>query len=122
MAGVLAQLLIPVAQALGEGSWQRVKACRAPNCHWAFYDRSRNHSGVWCEMAVCGNRTKVRTYPRAGPARAGAEDLGAAPSDAERRELACVKSCSRRRTCGGAALLARARNRPASRGSRRGGP
>ncbi len=62
VAGALARLLIPVAQALGEGSWQRVKACRAPDCRWAFYDRSRNRSGVWCEMAVCGNRTKVRAY------------------------------------------------------------
>ncbi len=62
VAGALARLLIPVAQGLADGSWQRVKACRSPSCHWAFYDRSRNRSGVWCEMAVCGNRTKVRAY------------------------------------------------------------
>jgi predicted RNA-binding Zn ribbon-like protein len=61
-AGAIARLLIPVAEALGDGSWERVKACRAPDCQWAFYDRSRNRSGVWCEMAVCGNRTKVRAY------------------------------------------------------------
>lgn len=61
-AGALARLLIPVADALGDGSWQRVKACRSSDCHWAFYDRSRNRSGVWCEMAICGNRTKVRAY------------------------------------------------------------
>ncbi len=62
VAGALAGLLVPVANALADGSWQRVKACRAADCKWAFYDRSRNRSGVWCEMAVCGNRTKVRTY------------------------------------------------------------
>ena len=62
--GALAQLLAPVARAIGGGSWQRVKACRAEDCHWAFYDRSRNRSGVWCDMAVCGNRTKVRAYRR----------------------------------------------------------
>ncbi|MGO9762764.1 MAG: CGNR zinc finger domain-containing protein [Solirubrobacteraceae bacterium] len=61
-AGALARLLIPLAEALGDGSWQRVKACRADDCQWAFYDRSRNRSGVWCEMAVCGNRKKVRAY------------------------------------------------------------
>ncbi len=61
-AGAVARLLVPVADALADGSWRRVKACRAPGCRWAFYDRSRNRSGVWCEMAVCGNRTKVRTY------------------------------------------------------------
>ncbi len=60
--GALAQLLVPVASAFADGSWRRAKACRAPDCRWAFYDRSRNRSGVWCEMAVCGNRTKVRTY------------------------------------------------------------
>jgi len=70
-AGALARLLIPVADALGDGSWQRVKACRAPGCHWAFYDRSRNRSGVWCQMAVCGNRTKVRAYRERIPARPG---------------------------------------------------
>jgi predicted RNA-binding Zn ribbon-like protein len=61
-AGSLARLLVPVAAASSDGTWLRVKACRANDCHWGFYDRSRNRSGVWCEMAVCGNRTKVRAY------------------------------------------------------------
>jgi predicted RNA-binding Zn ribbon-like protein len=61
-AGVLAQLLVPVAHAAMDGTWQRVKACDADDCQWAFYDSSRNRSGRWCDMAVCGNRTKVRTY------------------------------------------------------------
>jgi predicted RNA-binding Zn ribbon-like protein len=60
--GSLARLLVPVAHASSDGTWLRVKACRAHDCQWAFYDRSRNRSGVWCEMAVCGNRTKVRAY------------------------------------------------------------
>jgi predicted RNA-binding Zn ribbon-like protein len=60
--GALAELLVPVARAMEDGSWERMKACRADTCHWAFYDRSRNRSGTWCEMAVCGNRTKVRAY------------------------------------------------------------
>jgi predicted RNA-binding Zn ribbon-like protein len=66
VAGALASLLAPVAHAIGDGSWRRVKACRAGNCQWAFYDRSRNRSGTWCDMAVCGNRTKVRAYRRRG--------------------------------------------------------
>jgi predicted RNA-binding Zn ribbon-like protein len=65
-AGALASLLVPVALAMGDSSWARAKACRAEDCAWAFYDRSRNRSGVWCEMAVCGNRTKVRAYRRRG--------------------------------------------------------
>jgi len=62
VCGALARVLIPVAASLADGSWQRAKACRAGDCTWAFYDRSRNRSAVWCEMAVCGNRTKVRAY------------------------------------------------------------
>jgi predicted RNA-binding Zn ribbon-like protein len=61
-AGALAWLLVPVARGIEDGSWARAKACRSDDCAWAFYDRSRNRSGVWCEMAVCGNRTKVRAY------------------------------------------------------------
>jgi predicted RNA-binding Zn ribbon-like protein len=61
-AGALAGLLAAVAAADADGSWQRAKACRADDCEWAFYDHSRNRSGVWCDMAVCGNRTKVRAY------------------------------------------------------------
>ncbi len=61
-AGTLARLLVPVAHASLDGTWRRVKACDAESCQEAFYDQSRNRSGRWCEMAVCGNRTKVRTY------------------------------------------------------------
>ncbi|HEY2438856.1 MAG TPA: ABATE domain-containing protein [Solirubrobacteraceae bacterium] len=61
-AGILAQLLVPVARAAADGAWVRAKACDADDCQEAFYDRSRNRSARWCDMAVCGNRTKVRAY------------------------------------------------------------
>ncbi len=61
-AGALAALLVPVATAMQDGTWERVKGCRADECHWAFYDFSRNRAGTWCDMAVCGNREKVRAY------------------------------------------------------------
>jgi predicted RNA-binding Zn ribbon-like protein len=60
--GLLAQLLVPITHAAMDGTWGRVKACVADDCRWAFYDSSRNRSGRWCDMAVCGNREKVRTY------------------------------------------------------------
>jgi predicted RNA-binding Zn ribbon-like protein len=66
--GVLARLLVPVTHAAMDGSWARVKACVADDCQWAFYDSSRNRSGRWCDMAVCGNREKVRTYRSKRPA------------------------------------------------------
>jgi predicted RNA-binding Zn ribbon-like protein len=57
-------LLGRVAELMAEGSWSRLKACRAEDCHWAFYDRARNQSRAWCSMRVCGNRQKARVYRR----------------------------------------------------------
>jgi len=56
----LARLLLIVRDAQREGSWERLKACRNPDCRWAFYDRSHAGRGAWCDMAVCGNRIKNR--------------------------------------------------------------
>jgi predicted RNA-binding Zn ribbon-like protein len=60
--GALATMLAGVAQASAQGTWERLKACSAESCQWAFYDRSKNRSGRWCSMQTCGNRTKTRTY------------------------------------------------------------
>lgn len=60
--GVIAAVLAIVLESVADGSWPRLKACRGEECHWAFYDRSRNRSGQWCVMAVCGNRSKARAY------------------------------------------------------------
>ena len=47
-----------------------MKACRNERCRWVFYDHSRNHTGTWCSMRICGNRHKVRAH-RARQAAAG---------------------------------------------------
>jgi predicted RNA-binding Zn ribbon-like protein len=60
--GALGRLLVTVADAQREGTWARLKACPAEDCQFAFYDRSRNRSAVWCDMKVCGNRHKVRSF------------------------------------------------------------
>ncbi|MDX6486775.1 MAG: hypothetical protein QOF43_1928 [Gaiellaceae bacterium] len=60
--GALADLVGIVYTAMADGTWPRLKACRREVCQWLFYDRSRNHSAVWCRMAVCGNRTKTKAY------------------------------------------------------------
>lgn len=60
--GALGRLLVIVYAAINDGSWERLKACRLDTCHWAFYDHTKNHSGAWCTMEVCGNRAKARTY------------------------------------------------------------
>jgi predicted RNA-binding Zn ribbon-like protein len=53
-------LIVIVHEAQLTGAWPRLKACR--HCTYAFYDRSKNRSAAWCSMAICGNRTKNRTY------------------------------------------------------------
>lgn len=60
--GAIAQLLAIVAAAVNDGHWERLKACPRENCFWAFYDRTKNRSGRWCTMDVCGNVEKARTY------------------------------------------------------------
>ena len=50
--------------AMLDGRWRRLKACPGDQCGWAFYDHSRNNSGRWCSMAVCGGRSKARTHYR----------------------------------------------------------
>jgi predicted RNA-binding Zn ribbon-like protein len=59
---VLGRLLAIVAEAQATGDWARLKACQAEDCHWAFFDGSRNRSRTWCSMSVCGNRAKARSY------------------------------------------------------------
>lgn len=56
----LFELLLIVRRAQEDGSWKRLKVCANPECQWAFFDRSRNQQGSWCEMATCGNRLKNR--------------------------------------------------------------
>jgi predicted RNA-binding Zn ribbon-like protein len=60
--GALGRLLAIVFGAMADGTWERLKACPADDCEWAFYDWSKNGSGTWCDMAVCGNRAKARAY------------------------------------------------------------
>jgi predicted RNA-binding Zn ribbon-like protein len=60
--GALAGLLAIIDRAACDGTWQRLKVCAEHSCRYAFYDHSRNRSGSWCTMAVCGNRAKARSY------------------------------------------------------------
>ncbi|WP_405614701.1 CGNR zinc finger domain-containing protein [Streptomyces sp. NBC_00076] len=59
---LLSRVAAAVAQALVEGTWTRLKACEAADCHWAYYDRSPAGRGRWCSMQVCGARAKMRRY------------------------------------------------------------
>jgi predicted RNA-binding Zn ribbon-like protein len=67
--GAIARLLAIVAGAVERGEWERLKACPRDVCNWAFYDHSKNRSGRWCQMNVCGNIEKARAFRerRRGP-------------------------------------------------------
>ena len=58
--GFLGSVFAVVHDSMRDGSWQRLKAC--PNCHWAFWDESKNRSATWCSMELCGNRLKTKRY------------------------------------------------------------
>jgi predicted RNA-binding Zn ribbon-like protein len=60
--GAIARLMAIVAAAVEHGRWERLKACPRDECEWAFYDRSKNRSGRWCQMEVCGNIEKARAF------------------------------------------------------------
>ena len=58
-----------VFAARADGTFARLKACPHAHCGWAFYDSSRNRSGQWCSMRICGNRTKGEAFRRRNSAR-----------------------------------------------------
>ncbi len=63
---VFASRLGAVAEAVVNGTRERLKISRDPDCRWAYYDHSRNKSRSWCPMAACGNRAKARALPARG--------------------------------------------------------
>jgi predicted RNA-binding Zn ribbon-like protein len=76
----MARLLLIIRDAQRDGTWDRLKACRNPDCRWAYYDRSHAGRGAWCDMAVCGNRIKNRNLrSRRSGAHARSEATGPAP-------------------------------------------
>jgi predicted RNA-binding Zn ribbon-like protein len=62
LTGALGALVAMTAVAMIDGSWARLKLCPGEHCGWAFYDHSRNQSGRWCSMSVCGGRAKARAH------------------------------------------------------------
>ncbi|MFJ7217466.1 CGNR zinc finger domain-containing protein [Amycolatopsis sp. NPDC098790] len=54
------RVLLAVHEAQLTGAWRRVKLCRNPQCLVAFWDGSRNTSGVWHDVRTCGNVANLR--------------------------------------------------------------
>jgi predicted RNA-binding Zn ribbon-like protein len=69
VSGAVGRILVCVADAMADGTWDRLKACRAEDCQWGYLDSAKNHSRAWCSMSSCGNRAKAHAYrERHGPA------------------------------------------------------
>ena len=60
--GAIGRILVEVYDEMVDGIWERMKACKADDCRWAFLDTSKNKSRAWCSMESCGNRAKVNAY------------------------------------------------------------
>jgi predicted RNA-binding Zn ribbon-like protein len=70
VGGALGLLLALVARAMLDGTWPRLKVCPGEDCGWMFFDHSRNQSGRWCSMSVCGGREKAKAHYRRKRSRA----------------------------------------------------
>ena len=62
MGFLVATLLLTLWQAQNSGDRQRLKLCHNPKCGVAFFDRSRNNSGVWHDVRTCGNAANLRAH------------------------------------------------------------
>ena len=76
--GALGTILAPLLSAALTGSLVRLKTCR--NCRWVFYDYSKNRSGTWCAMALCGSRAKAKRHYRRMREQSAPDAARSAPS------------------------------------------
>ncbi|WP_204074462.1 CGNR zinc finger domain-containing protein [Planotetraspora phitsanulokensis] len=68
------------------GEWSKLKLCREPGCRSAFYDTSRNGSGVWHNVRTCGNMANLRASRSRRKIPAQADDgAGSGPKPANPR-------------------------------------
>jgi predicted RNA-binding Zn ribbon-like protein len=55
-------IALSATELVGSTAISHVHACASETCRWLFLDTSKNHSRRWCDMAICGNRVKVRRF------------------------------------------------------------
>jgi predicted RNA-binding Zn ribbon-like protein len=61
-AAPLAAIVEAAAALLTSEDRNLIRECSAPTCRWLFLDRSKNHTRRWCDMKICGNRAKARSF------------------------------------------------------------
>jgi predicted RNA-binding Zn ribbon-like protein len=60
--GPLWPVIDAAANLLTSPDRHHVRECKEGTCRWLFLDRSKNHSRRWCDMKVCGNRSKAQRF------------------------------------------------------------
>ena len=80
--GELGQVLWPVARSalnlLVSTELNTIRECAADDCAWLFLDGSRNRSRRWCDMKVCGNRSKIRRFRKRASSQRGSHNAKSA--------------------------------------------
>ncbi|HEY3038453.1 MAG TPA: ABATE domain-containing protein [Pyrinomonadaceae bacterium] len=60
--GPLWPIIVAAVDLLTSPGRRHIRECSEGTCRWLFLDRSKNHSRLWCDMRVCGNRSKARRF------------------------------------------------------------
>jgi predicted RNA-binding Zn ribbon-like protein len=60
--GPLRQLVDAAVGLITSSDIDNVRECGEKTCRWLFLDRSRNHTRRWCDMQLCGNRSKAKRF------------------------------------------------------------
>ena len=60
--GPLRQVVDAAVGLITSSDIEDVRECSEKTCRWLFLDRSRNHSRRWCDMQLCGNRSKAKRF------------------------------------------------------------
>lgn len=55
-------IALDAAELLLSPDRSRIRVCEGAGCGWFFVDHSKAGRRRWCDMGVCGNRVKVRSY------------------------------------------------------------
>jgi predicted RNA-binding Zn ribbon-like protein len=59
---ILRPVIRAAVELLTSDEISRVRTCADDSCAWLFLDTTRNRTRRWCDMKVCGNRSKVRRF------------------------------------------------------------
>jgi predicted RNA-binding Zn ribbon-like protein len=60
--GPLRQIVDAAVGLITSSDIDHVRECGEKTCRWLFLDRSRNHTRRWCDMQLCGNRSKAKRF------------------------------------------------------------